>query len=85
VALRIVDAGIALYTLPRAWQENSTGRWVSPTRRDPNAGRLAPADAGIELVIDLRDRAPERAVVPGQASPADDEPGLTVTAERVES
>jgi poly-beta-1,6-N-acetyl-D-glucosamine synthase len=33
LALRIVDSLIALYTLPRAWTERSTGRWVSPTRR----------------------------------------------------
>ena len=39
VFMRIIDAAIALYTLPRAWREKSTGRWVSPTRRDPNRSR----------------------------------------------
>jgi biofilm PGA synthesis N-glycosyltransferase PgaC len=31
--LKITDAAIALYTLPRAWLDRSTGQWVSPTRR----------------------------------------------------
>lgn len=31
--MRVTDAAIALYTLPRAWREQSNGRWVSPTRR----------------------------------------------------
>jgi cellulose synthase/poly-beta-1,6-N-acetylglucosamine synthase-like glycosyltransferase len=44
IFFRIVDAGIALYTIPRAWQERSTGRWVSPARRDPDAAVVrAPA------------------------------------------
>jgi hypothetical protein len=34
VFVRIIDASLALYTLPAAWREKSTGRWVSPTRRD---------------------------------------------------
>jgi biofilm PGA synthesis N-glycosyltransferase PgaC len=38
VFVRIIDAWLALYTLPRAWREKSTGRWVSPTRRDPSQG-----------------------------------------------
>jgi TPR repeat protein len=38
VFMRTIDAAIALYTLPRAWQEKSTGRWVSPARRDPLGG-----------------------------------------------
>jgi cellulose synthase/poly-beta-1,6-N-acetylglucosamine synthase-like glycosyltransferase len=44
VAMRMTDAAIALYTLPRAWRERSTGSWVSPTRRaiDPPE-RLAEA------------------------------------------
>jgi len=33
IAMRVTDAAVALYTLPRAWQEQSNGRWVSPTRR----------------------------------------------------
>jgi len=36
--MRVIDAAIALYTLPRAWQEKSTGRWVSPARRGPSGG-----------------------------------------------
>jgi biofilm PGA synthesis N-glycosyltransferase PgaC len=32
VFMRTIDAAIALYTLPRAWREKSTGRWVSPAR-----------------------------------------------------
>ncbi len=31
--MRLTDAAIALWALPRAWREQSTGRWVSPTRR----------------------------------------------------
>jgi hypothetical protein len=38
VFMRTIDAGIALYTLPRAWREKSTGRWVSPARRDLSGG-----------------------------------------------
>ena len=38
VFMRIIDAAIAVYTLPRAWREKSTGRWVSPARRDPAGG-----------------------------------------------
>lgn len=38
VFMRVIDAAIALYTLPRAWQEKSTGRWVSPARRGPSGG-----------------------------------------------
>jgi cellulose synthase/poly-beta-1,6-N-acetylglucosamine synthase-like glycosyltransferase len=34
VFVRIIDASLALYTLPAAWREKSSGRWVSPTRRD---------------------------------------------------
>lgn len=50
VFMRSVDAAIALYTLPGAWREKSTGRWVSPARRDPASGRAGvtepvPADA----------------------------------------
>lgn len=33
ILLRVVDAAIALYALPRAWVERSSGRWVSPRRR----------------------------------------------------
>jgi biofilm PGA synthesis N-glycosyltransferase PgaC len=38
VFMRTIDAAIAVYTLPRAWREKSTGRWVSPARRDPAGG-----------------------------------------------
>lgn len=31
--MKITDAAIALFTLPRAWLDRSTGQWVSPTRR----------------------------------------------------
>jgi poly-beta-1,6-N-acetyl-D-glucosamine synthase len=44
VFMRTIDAAIALYTLPCAWREKSTGRWVSPARRDPTSGAaLRPA------------------------------------------
>jgi biofilm PGA synthesis N-glycosyltransferase PgaC len=33
LAMRVVDAGTALYTLPLAWARRSSGRWVSPKRR----------------------------------------------------
>jgi hypothetical protein len=37
--MKITDAAIALFTLPRAWLDRSTGQWVSPTRRaEPVAG-----------------------------------------------
>ena len=45
VFMRTIDAAIAVYTLPRAWREKSTGRWVSPARRDP-AGSSAVHPAG---------------------------------------
>lgn len=31
--MRVTDAVVALRALPRAWRARSTGRWVSPTRR----------------------------------------------------
>jgi cellulose synthase/poly-beta-1,6-N-acetylglucosamine synthase-like glycosyltransferase len=31
--MKITDAAVALYTLPRAWLDRSTGQWISPTRR----------------------------------------------------
>jgi biofilm PGA synthesis N-glycosyltransferase PgaC len=46
VAMRTVDAGIALYSLPKAWTERSTGTWKSPVRRAP---------MGEVTVIDLTD------------------------------
>jgi cellulose synthase/poly-beta-1,6-N-acetylglucosamine synthase-like glycosyltransferase len=51
IFMRMIDAGIALYTLPRAWREKSTGRWVSPARRDLTTGgttvrAAAPATGG---------------------------------------
>jgi biofilm PGA synthesis N-glycosyltransferase PgaC len=33
MGLRVTDAAVALYTLPKAWRERSSGQWVSPTRR----------------------------------------------------
>lgn len=33
IPLRVIDAALALYTLPRAWLDASDGQWVSPTRR----------------------------------------------------
>lgn len=33
--LRVLDAGLSLYTLPVAWLTASTGRWHSPGRRVP--------------------------------------------------
>ena len=50
VFLRMIDAGIAVYTLSRVWREKSTGRWVSPARRDPVGG------AAIHPVGRLRER-----------------------------
>ena len=48
--MRTIDAAIAVYTLSRAWREKSTGRWVSPARRDPTGG------AAIHPVARLRER-----------------------------
>lgn len=36
-AMKVTDAAIALYSLPRAWIEKSTGLWVSPPRRTEKA------------------------------------------------
>lgn len=33
VPMKMTDAAIALYTLPRAWLDRSTGQWSSPSRR----------------------------------------------------
>jgi poly-beta-1,6-N-acetyl-D-glucosamine synthase len=51
VFVRIIDASLALYTLPLAWQEKSTGRWVSPTRRDPSQG------VAKEVLVEVADEA----------------------------
>ena len=40
IVMKVTDAAIALYTLPRAWTERSTGRWVSPPRRAENASAI---------------------------------------------
>ena len=68
VFMRTVDAAIAVYTLPRAWREQSNGRWVSPARRDPTG---SPA---VHPVGRLR----ERLVVP---EPADALSTYTVAAQ----
>jgi hypothetical protein len=39
--LRIVDAMIALYSVPVAWLSRSSGRWKSPARRAPASPALA--------------------------------------------
>jgi poly-beta-1,6-N-acetyl-D-glucosamine synthase len=41
--LRIVDASIALYSVPAAWLSRSSGRWKSPARRAVSAPTPAPA------------------------------------------
>jgi biofilm PGA synthesis N-glycosyltransferase PgaC len=61
VFMRTIDAAIALYTLPRAWREKSTGRWVSPARRDPTGG------AAIHPVGRLRELPPEPELVDSHA------------------
>jgi cellulose synthase/poly-beta-1,6-N-acetylglucosamine synthase-like glycosyltransferase len=33
IPMRVIDAALALYTLPRAWLDRSSGQCVSPTRR----------------------------------------------------
>jgi biofilm PGA synthesis N-glycosyltransferase PgaC len=43
VPMKITDAVVALYTLPRAWLDRSTGQWSSPTRR------AVPASNGTEV------------------------------------
>ncbi|MBO1755866.1 glycosyltransferase family 2 protein [Allobranchiibius sp. CTAmp26] len=47
VAMKLTDAAIALYSLPRAWTEQSTGRWVSPPRRTVRSSARTPEDAGV--------------------------------------
>ncbi|MET9634490.1 glycosyltransferase family 2 protein [Lentzea sp. NPDC006480] len=52
VPMRVVDAVTALRTLPRAWLEHSTGRWVSPARRklnQPGGGEAAVPKLGAVL------------------------------------
>ncbi|MFI0466691.1 glycosyltransferase family 2 protein [Saccharopolyspora sp. 5N102] len=43
LALRVLDAGIALYAIPSAWLSSSSGRWRSPDRRA--VGPAAPSTA----------------------------------------
>jgi biofilm PGA synthesis N-glycosyltransferase PgaC len=79
VFMRSIDAAIALYTLPRAWREKSTGRWVSPARRDPGSGRTsAPA---VRPTLPLRSRQPEAEVEPVEPVPADARGWYTEAAE----
>ena len=70
VFMRSIDAAIALYTLPRAWREKSTGRWVSPARRDPGSGRTDAAPA-VRPTLPLRSRQPEAEVEPVEPVPVD--------------
>jgi poly-beta-1,6-N-acetyl-D-glucosamine synthase len=44
LALRVLDAAIALYAIPAAWLTKSSGRWRSPNRRaiDPTTGNVPP-------------------------------------------
>jgi poly-beta-1,6-N-acetyl-D-glucosamine synthase len=44
--MRYTDAVLALYTLPRAWLDRSTGQWVSPTRRAVPVEEVAEARLG---------------------------------------
>jgi cellulose synthase/poly-beta-1,6-N-acetylglucosamine synthase-like glycosyltransferase len=66
ILLRILDAAIALYALPRAWAEQSTGRWTSPTRRraagPTSAGQLAARPIPVLLPIDRSTHSNERRV-----------------------
>jgi Sel1 repeat len=61
VFMRVIDAAIALYTLPRAWQEKSTGRWVSPARRDLAGDGIPPAGPALAPALGP---VPEPAPVP---------------------
>ncbi len=49
--MKVTDAAIALYSLPRAWTERSTGRWVSPPRRADGAHSVGSTvvDAGAAI------------------------------------
>ena len=42
LAMRVVDAAAALFTLPLAWTRTSSGRWVSPARRGSPEQLAAP-------------------------------------------
>ncbi len=53
IFMRTIDAAIALYTLPRAWREKSTGRWVSPARRDPTGGETVHPVGRLRERLDL--------------------------------
>lgn len=70
IAFRVVDAGIALFALPRAWLEKSNGRWVSPTRRDPNTDASSSAPAP-NLPAPARAIAPVPSSVPTHALATD--------------
>ncbi|MGY1594278.1 glycosyltransferase family 2 protein [Geodermatophilus sp. SYSU D00708] len=44
MAMRVTDAFVALYMLPRAWLERSNGQWQSPPRR-----AIAPGEPGRDV------------------------------------
>ena len=68
VFLRVLDAGIALYTLPLAWLTKSDGRWRSPTRR-----ATSDAEPVTQPVVAAADRAVVAAAV-AAAVPAGNQP-----------
>ena len=45
MVMRVTDAWVALSTLPGAWRERSSGRWVSPTRRAMAGAETEPSTA----------------------------------------
>ncbi|WP_304503253.1 glycosyltransferase family 2 protein [Amycolatopsis sp. FDAARGOS 1241] len=65
--LRCLDAFVALWTLPRAWLERSTGRWQSPSRRAADASGLS----GVSDVSEVSVGAP------GQPLPGGPQPHQT--------
>jgi cellulose synthase/poly-beta-1,6-N-acetylglucosamine synthase-like glycosyltransferase len=63
--IKVTDAAITLYSLPRAWLERSNGHWVSPTRR---AMPAAPPKGG-DLVARGRTDPPDRLLARCRSEP----------------
>ena len=63
--LRVLDAGISLYSIPAAWWQRSSGRWVSPARRALAATTAGPDSTGIHGEPGHPARAAEASHAPG--------------------
>ena len=62
--IRILDAAVMWWTLPKAWRTRSSGRWTSPGRRPTgSAPRLAPGRQPVPKATSGVDRPPGKATV----------------------